>query len=258
MPTTSSTSKPIAFSPARFFGARAVFRLDHYQRAHRTGGSDPASAMTALAYHVEQGHIVNLRRGLYARHAKVDPFLVAACLTSDAVIAYDGALAWHGYIHAGKRISILTAERAAPFEFGGKRLVPVRVPRDLARQEHFGGFIEWTEREGVSLPATTLERTVVDLLDRIDLAPPITHLQQLANHPSIDFDAMFSYAETLGHPVTAARLGWLVETNASIPSTMMWRLDRLTPKSSASWSRSLKGETVWLRRWKLRVPKTFD
>ncbi len=257
MPTPKRATPQIAFKPADFIAKNPVFRVDEFQRLHRAAGNEDASAASAIAYHVAQGGLVNLRRGLYAHDKKANPFLVASRLTRDAVIAYDGALAFHGYKYAGPRISFMTKERCTPFDFGGKHLVPVRVPTDLAKLEDWGGFLRWEELSGLPVTITSLERTVVDLLDRIDLAPPVAHLHELANLPRNDFEAMISYAERLGHPVTAARLGVLLEQNVSIPHQTLWRLDRLAPRSPSSWDRTMKGKGVWHSRWKLVVPKTL-
>jgi predicted transcriptional regulator of viral defense system len=57
-----------------------------------------------LAYHVKAGNIVRVRRGLYAsvppgaspENFPIDPFLLAARISKEAVLAYHTALEAHG------------------------------------------------------------------------------------------------------------------------------------------------------------------
>jgi predicted transcriptional regulator of viral defense system len=74
------------------------------------------------------GHLINVRRGLYARipegetvkEFQVDPYLIASRTSPDAVIAYHSALQLLGKtysLHTG--ITYLGAYKARPFEFQG-------------------------------------------------------------------------------------------------------------------------------------------
>jgi hypothetical protein len=73
-----------------------VFRLETFRDAHVASGRDAQTSASLLRYHVAQGHLVSLRRGLYARVGPLDPWLLGSRLTADAVLAYDGALSFHG------------------------------------------------------------------------------------------------------------------------------------------------------------------
>ena len=97
-------------STARFFATYPVFTtkefLEHSGAEAKTG--NPATQKSLLAYHRRAGHLLPVRRGLYAvipvqtttSPYPVDAYLIAARLTEDAVLAYTTALSYHGLAHS--------------------------------------------------------------------------------------------------------------------------------------------------------------
>ncbi|PIP44223.1 MAG: transcriptional regulator, partial [Deltaproteobacteria bacterium CG23_combo_of_CG06-09_8_20_14_all_60_8] len=88
-----------------FFRKHPVFtavELDNHLSA--MGKAGPRTRESLLEYHRKTGHVILMRRGLYAvippgadpDSYQVDPFLVAAKLTRDAVLSYHTALEIHG------------------------------------------------------------------------------------------------------------------------------------------------------------------
>lgn len=91
--------------PVEYFARHPVFRFEDFAAAHQADGArQPAASKAALQQHLRAGHLVHLRRGLYAvvprgasaDELRVDPFLLASRLAPDAVIAYHAALQLHG------------------------------------------------------------------------------------------------------------------------------------------------------------------
>ena len=88
-----------------FLATHAVFTVDDVREylAER-GSTNPNTRKALLAYHRSRGRIVPIRRGLYSSVPpntnpdtySLDPFLVAAKMTGDAVLAYHAALEYHG------------------------------------------------------------------------------------------------------------------------------------------------------------------
>ena len=88
-----------------FLARHAVFTVAELDRflANR-GSGNPNTRKSLLSYHRRQGRIIPVRRGLYATvpmgtdsaSAPVDPYLLAAKMTEDAVLAYHTALEFHG------------------------------------------------------------------------------------------------------------------------------------------------------------------
>jgi len=100
----------------------------------------------------------------------VDPFLVASRLAPDAVLGYHTALSFHGRDHSvSQRFEFLTATAARTLRFRSWQFRPVAFPKVLRRikKETFG--VQEAERVGLPVHVTTLERTLVDVLDRPDL-----------------------------------------------------------------------------------------
>src|SRR5471030_1813549 len=85
----------------RFFYEHPVFRHEEFALFKSTLGTiNPTSIKAALAYYVKLGRIKIIRRKLYAvvppnqsvDSVLIDPYLVAAKVTEDAVIGYHSAL----------------------------------------------------------------------------------------------------------------------------------------------------------------------
>ena len=91
--------------------------LDRHLSA--TGKSGPRTRESLLDYHRKTGHIILIRRGLYAvipsgadpDSYPIDPFLVAAKLTKDAVLSYHTALEIHGRAYSVREHLTYSASR---------------------------------------------------------------------------------------------------------------------------------------------------
>ena len=96
---------------------------------------------------------------------KID-LLVASRLAPDAVIAYHSALQLHGKAYSlSRRITFLSQSRVKPFTFRGVEFVAVPVPSALVTLPDQGGGVAEVQRNGLAVRVTTLERTLVDVLD---------------------------------------------------------------------------------------------
>jgi len=156
-----------------FLATHPVFRPEDFRAAHeRMGSANGQTSHTLLAYHVRQGNILRIRRGLLAAvpagytpdNLPVDPFLLTMGLADDAVVAFHAALQFHGRAHSvHSRFQYLTISRRRPFSFRDQEFVPVSggVPgwrvgerRGVTEERHAGGTVR----------VTTLERTLVDVM----------------------------------------------------------------------------------------------
>jgi len=73
--------------PVDYFATHPLFRFEDFASAHREGEArKPVASQAVLRQHVRAGHLLHVRRGLYAvvprgtlaEHLQVDPFLLAA------------------------------------------------------------------------------------------------------------------------------------------------------------------------------------
>ena len=133
-----------------FFATHPVFsraELTANLCAHRL--RTPKAVDALLRYHVRAGHLLKLRRGLYAavpagadpETSPVDPYLLASRLAGDAVLGYHTALGLHGKAHSVfQEFHFLTGSAPRPFRFRGQRFCAVAFPRKLVRagKERFG------------------------------------------------------------------------------------------------------------------------
>lgn len=206
-------------SPA-FFGATPVFGRAEYAKALGRRRSDRA-VTELLKYHLRAGNIRRIARGVFASVPRgslpapgsvVDRFLAASRLRVGAVIAYRSALELHGcaisptdevqLIARGEPGRVETADFACRF---------VTPPRHHSSREG----LTVIDRQGLAVTVTTLERTLVDLFDRYDLAGGAEDLIQsldvvLEREQPFDIEALVGFARQLGNESAAAALGyWL-------------------------------------------------
>jgi predicted transcriptional regulator of viral defense system len=207
--------------PLDFFATHPVFRRDEFVRPHTAGGRSPHTSANVLAQHVVSGRLVRVRGGLFAvvpagtkaAHATVDPYLVATHLTDDAVVAYHAALQFHGKAYSvWRRFHYVTRKRARPLTFRDLEFVPVQASLALRRvpEKHRGVTI--VRHAGGEVRVTTLERTMVDVLDAPDHAGGWEEVwRSLEMVEFFDLDALVAYALALRSAVTAARVGFFLD-----------------------------------------------
>jgi predicted transcriptional regulator of viral defense system len=254
--------------PADYLARHAVFRFEDFAAAHREGGRKRTSSQAVVQQHVRAGNLLRLRRGLYAvvprgsskRELQVDPFLLASRLAPDAVIAYHAALQLHGRAHSlSRRFTYLTSTRAKPFEFRGGDFVPVPVPPTLRRLSDRGGGIVEVSRNGLPVRVTTLERTLVDVLDRPRHGGGWEEAwRSLASVEFFDVDAVTDYALKLGSAVTVAKVGFFLEQHREelmLEEDHLARLQERAPSRPMYLERSKREPGKLIRRWNLVVPE---
>ncbi len=198
------------FSHAEFVAARAA-----------ATGASPHTTNNLLAHHLAAGHLLRVRRGLYATvprgvrptAAGVDPFLLATALTDDAVVAYHAALQYHGKAYSlWTRYSYLTRHRARPLEFRGTRFLPGRSPASLRLLPDSGGGVSEERHAGGRVRVTTLERTLVDVLDAPERGGGWEEVwRSLESVEFFDLDAVVAFALRLGSALTVARVGFFLD-----------------------------------------------
>jgi predicted transcriptional regulator of viral defense system len=247
-----------------FLRTHPVFRFEEFRSSH--AGRSPLTTHAALRGHVERGNLVRVRRGLYATvppclspdSAPVDPYLLATRLTPDAVVAHHAALQFHGKAYSlWSRFPFLTAERAGRFAFRGADFVPVRESRNLRGSPDRGGGVETLRHAGGTVRVTTLERTLVDIMDAPGKSGGWEEvLRSLEMVEYFRLEEVVAYAERLGSAVAAARTGWFLERHREalmVEEAWLARFERLRPRQP----RYLDGSRApgrLLPRWNLVVP----
>jgi predicted transcriptional regulator of viral defense system len=208
--------------PTDFFDKHPLFRHGEFVEAHtKSGRRSPQTSATVLKQHVAAGNLLHIRRGLYSvvprgvepRKLPVDPYLVASKLADDAVVSYHAALQFHGKAYSvWHRFHYLTRGRFRSFSFQGQEFIPVRFPVTLRTLRDLGGGIQKKLHAGGEVRVTTLERTLVDVLDaplRCGGWEEVWRSLEMVEF--FDLDAVNEYVTRLRSAITAARVGFFLD-----------------------------------------------
>jgi predicted transcriptional regulator of viral defense system len=253
------------YSSAWFFARNPVFTAADFAGAGTDRGKRGNESL--LAYHVAAGRLARIRRGLYAvvpdgiepEKFVVDPYLVASKAVPDSVIGYHSAFAFHGLAYTvTQKITFLTAhEDSKPFFFQGVSYQSVQHPRKLLRngQQTTGTYRH--DYRGQYVNVTSLERTLVDCFDRIDLGGGIEeNWRSLATITYLKMDDIIHYLMLLDNATTTAKVGFYLEQQQErlmIPQQKLEMLQKQKPKSPRYMFRAKrKGKLV--PQWNLIVP----
>jgi predicted transcriptional regulator of viral defense system len=205
-----------------FFATHPVFSHDEYLAARELGRErSPRTADSLLARHAGVGNVIRIRRGLYATVPtgaapdtfEPDPFLVATKLAPDAAIAYHAALQFRGKTYSvWHRFAVLTRTHLRPLRYRGNDFVSVHPPHVFDGQPDLGGGIVAEAHAGGTVRATSLERTLVDVLDAPDLAGGWEEVwRSLEMVDYFDLAAVADYALKLRSALTIARVGFFLD-----------------------------------------------
>lgn len=251
-----------------FFARHPVFTAGEFAAFHRQAGSGHAgSRQSALAHHESRGRIVRVRRRLYASVApRVAPRDGGGGSVSRRVAdgSRRGPRVPHRpgvpriRAHVFSTDQYLTATAARPASFRSMRFQPVRMPRSLCEhgEERFGVRVE--DRLGLDVPVNEMERTCVDVLDRIDLGGGLEAVwRSIDSVPTLDVDQVVAYAIRLGTATTVAKVGFFLESRAERFGVRPGHLDSLRrdrPRSPQYVHRGSASPQRFLSPWNLVVP----
>ena len=105
---------------------------------------------------------------------------------------------------------------------------------------------------------TTLERTLVDVLDRPDLGGGWEEIwRSLGAVEFFNLDQIIEYATILGNATTAAKVGFFLEQHREslmVEDGHLARLSALRPKEPHYLERTAKTEQKLVAKWNLVVP----
>ena len=205
-----------------FFDTHPVFTRQEFADA-RAGNRKRSTRTTdsLLRKYVADGRLLRVRGGVYAvvprgadaTRAPVDPYLVATKLAPDATVAYHAALQFWGKAYSvWHRFHYLTRSRLRGFRFRDLEFVPVQAPRAVRTRAAYAVGVTAQRHGGGIAHVTTLERTLVDVLDAPANAGGWEEIwRSLEMVEFFDLDAVVTYALKLGSALTVARVGFFLE-----------------------------------------------
>ncbi len=254
-----------------FFAQHQIFTVNDLIAwlSKRSGDAINYSTLhNSLSYHQKQGHILRVRRGLYysipkgvtASFYPIDPFLVTSKMTEDAILGYRTALDLHGKLHStSSKFIYLSKKRVmAYFVFKDVEYQAVSIPIALKanHNEKFG--TQSIDRLGQNILVTTLERTLVDVLDRPYLCGSWEEIWlSLENIEYLELEQTLKYAFFLGNATTIAKLGFFLETHRErlmISEAYLENLCKHRPLKPHYLERKHKQTQKMISKWNLIVP----
>lgn len=192
----------------------------------------------------------------------VDPYLVGSRLTDDSILAYHTALELWGTAHSASNVvyylSRIYRKHLIWRETEFRQVAP---PKALVRTNGERVAVAEQERSGLTITYTSRERTLVDCLDRLDLAGGLEELlRSIEAWPRVKPEAVFTYLEFLNKRTLYPKVGYVLDLFASrwgLTDADLIPLSRKVPKAPVYLaSREKPGRYV--KRWNLLIPESSD
>ncbi len=253
---------------AAFFRKHPVFtgeELDIYMSALGEVGSRAKESL--LTYHRKSGHLVPIRRGLYGvippgadpDTYPINPYLVAAKLAGDVILSHHTALEIYGHAYSiREEITYSASHPVARFSFRSHIFRGVRFPQALfsAKKENFD--VNTVDQSGMEVPVTSLERTLVDVLDRPDLSGSWEEIyRSLESVQFFDLDKVVEYALLLSNKTTTAKLGFFLEQHSEslmVAEDHIKSLVSNLPRQPHYLENTMRKPGKLIKKWNLVVP----
>lgn len=252
-----------------FFREHPVFTAKDLARHLSSQGNVGKRAREALlAYHQKTGRIVRVRRGLYAvipptadpGSYPVDPFLVAAKLTPDSVLSHHTALEFHGKAHSvHEHLTFAASRPLGPLTFRSHVFRGTKFPHALLRAGTEHAHVSIAERAGMQVRVASLERTLVDVLDRPHLSGDWEEIwRSLESVEFFDLDKVVEYAHMLGNATTGAKVGFYLQQHREplmVEERHLMALRDLRPRQPHYLDRAKRTSGLLVSEWNLVVPR---
>ena len=254
-------------SPKEFFANHPVFTIEEFSST--LPGRKSATIFNSLNYHTKQGHIARIKRGLYYSvtpghspdNYPVDPYLIAGKAAPDAILAYHTALSYHGVAYSVREhFNYLTNHIGSrSFEFRNTIFNPTEPPSALISVGQQSFAINKIDRQGLTIRVTSLERTLVDVLDRLDLSGGIEEVWKSLNTISyLNIKLLIEYTLMLNNATTVGKVGLFLQQHQKqflVKSSALNKLQKSRPAQPQYMLRQ-KRKGIVVPDWNLVVPKT--
>lgn len=249
--------------PEAFLARHRLFTRAEFTEYLLGRGRTESTAATHLARWLGQGRIVRVKQGVYVRmdgeipDAPPDFVAIASRMAPDAAVSHHTALEALGHAQSAfERFTFVTWTKTKPASFQGRRFVPVRPRAALLRADRGERWIERAPRADVEIRVTNVERTVADVLDRLDLAGGLEEVwRSLLSVPALDASSLEEYVSLLGNRTLAAKVGYFLEVRREelvVPPRVLDRLRTQVPRSPVYFDRQARGTLV--PGWSLILP----
>lgn len=245
----------------QFFITHPVFTKAEFEAfLSSRGTANKLTQHTLLAYHSKARHIAMVRSGLYASkpidNFSPDPYLIASRARTDSTIAFDTALAFYGKSYSVKQTYFFLTTKPISFNYQDILYQGVHYQKILVRESKSNFGIQTYDRSGLDIKVTSLERTLVDILDRphfIGSWEEIWRSLEMVDYYNID--QVIEYTLLLNNATTTAKVGFFLQQRKSklmISDSELKPLKTKIPISPHYMDRNLESRLI--KDWNLIVP----
>lgn len=257
-------------NPSDFLKYHPVFRHEAFKEfMHQKRTERDASIRQLLGYYHRKGKVTRIRKLLYAvtpdpkLGQSYDSYLIASHATQDAILAYHTALEIHGLGYSSfEEFTYLTHLPSHGFIFNQQHYRPICQPRILIEKDQTLFGVETLQRSGLPVKVTSLERTLVDVLDRPDLAGGWEEVMRSLDFlVTFDIQKVIEYALLLNKAGLVAKTGYFLEQlpkHLAVEDKYIETLLDHIPKQAYYMDPSKeerKGKGHYVSKWKLIVPE---
>jgi predicted transcriptional regulator of viral defense system len=253
----------------QFLYTHPVFRYEEFARLKQSQGiTSIGTIKQALRYYIESQKIKSIKRGLYAaippnatpENLIVDPYLIAGKATEDSVLAYHTALELYGVAYTSfQQFTFLTKNKIKPFDYQNQYFHPASLPTIIKANKLQDISIENIDRQGLQIRITSLARTYVDALARVELSGGWEEvLRSLNNISALNIEEVIEYCLKLENPTVAAKTGMMLEQRQgvfAVDENYLKELLAKRPKWPTYITTSRREPNRYVKKWNLMVPE---
>jgi predicted transcriptional regulator of viral defense system len=263
----SSLARPRQHKTASFLSAHPVFTRSEFAAAFGHPAS-AANVTSLLRHHLRAGNIKRVSREVFAavpahlaaNRMVIDRFAAASKLRSDGVLGFHSALELHGIAYSEfNEVQLISAGRTELVElpFGACRFVtPPKVLVTAGKTDYLTATMD---RQGVAVRVTAVERTIVDVLHRPELAGGVEEvLKSLDLVRYLDPAKVADYVELLDNRSIASVSGWWLEKRRGalgVTDEVLARLRARLPRSKHYALGAQSGHAVLVEPWRVLLPR---
>ena len=251
-----------------FFHNNPLFRREDFVNCKKKQGNVKLASITfALQYYVKKGRLLRVHQGLYAvvppgearENFYVDPYLLAAKSAKDSILSYHTALELHGYAYSTfGQFTFITSQKIKPFEYNDLWFQPVRMPAALKKQEMIE--VEISNRQGVDIKVTDIERTFVDVIDRVELCGGWEEVcRSISAIAVLNVERVVNYCLSLNNSTLNAKVGYFLEKRKgvfTVPEETLSLLLKKTPRSAQYIADRHRERCYFVSKWNLMIPES--
>jgi predicted transcriptional regulator of viral defense system len=258
--------QPRQHKTASFLSAHPVFTRAEFAAAFGHPAS-AANVTSLLRHHLRAGNIKRVSREVFAavpahlaaERMVIDRFAAASKLRSDGVLGFHSALELHGIAYSEfNEVQLISAGRTecVDLRFGACRFVT--PPKALAGAGKADYLTLTMDRQGVAVRVTAIERTIVDVLHRSDIAGGVEEvLKSLDLVRYLDPAKVADYIELLDNRSLASVSGWWLEKRRGVlgvTNDVLARLRARLPRSKHYALGAEPGHAVLVEPWRVLLP----